>query len=597
MNGTLLTDMALPARLNPDGSLKHAPMNISVLRGQEALQALDRAEFIERWSQLHADAFGVTVFQHPSYACTWYRSYQQDWEAVLAVAESDGRLLGLLPLALHRRSGQLVCAGAHQAEYQAWLARADDGAAFMAAAWPRICEVTKAERLRLRYLPTLDLQRQLEQGPLQAQLHSRVHARPLLRLDAEELRSSMAKKSNKSRFNRLKKLGAFSFKRLSDPQELDSLLNELTHCYDLRQGAVNHTTPFREDAHKLAFHRALFAAGAPASYVTVTLIDERPVAAFWGAVSDSTAHLGMLIHSPMLAEHSPGKLHVMQLSQQLLDDGIAVLDLTPGGDAWKERFANDHDQVGELTLFASAAAAAQSQSRERRLEQIKSVLGRAGLTPDRLRAMLAAGRKLSLGAVQRRISHWLGFERELRIYRAERALAQGKSASAQVQCNALDALLAFEPGESWQTRDAFLSSALERLERGERAYTVCIDGRLAHCGWLVPRQERSNMSEVGQSLDFPAHSATLYDFYTHPDFRGRGLYRSTLEHMLADAFADEQTEFAYISVLADNLPSRRVIERVGFAYQGSFFWHRRFGKDQRFPGPEFTAPAPHETQT
>lgn len=99
------------------------------------------------------------------------------------------------------------------------------------------------------------------------------------------------------------------------------------------------------------------------------------------------------------------------------------------------------------------------------------------------------------------------------------------------------------------------------------------------------------MSEVDQTLRLPANSATLYDFYTAPAFRGRGLYSAAIDHILADAFADPSLEFAYISVLADNLPSRKVIERAGFQYQGSFHWHRRLGRRRTYADHHFASSA------
>ena len=89
-------------------------------------------------------------------------------------------------------------------------------------------------------------------------------------------------------------------------------------------------------------------------------------------------------------------------------------------------------------------------------------------------------------------------------------------------------------------------------------------------------------------MTLPVGSVALYDFYSHPDFRGRGLYRATISHMLQQAFADEAIEYAYISVLADNVPSRHVIEKVGFEYQGSFFWQRRFGSERKWASPSFS---------
>lgn len=55
--------------------------------------------------------------------------------------------------------------------------------------------------------------------------------------------------------------------------------------------------------------------------------------------------------------------------------------------------------------------------------------------------------------------------------------------------------------------------------------------------------------------------------------------------MLRAAFAADATRFAYIAVLADNLPSRRVIESEGFEFQQSFFLQRILGIERKWAGP------------
>ena len=99
--------------------------------------------------------------------------------------------------------------------------------------------------------------------------------------------------------------------------------------------------------------------------------------------------------------------------------------------------------------------------------------------------------------------------------------------------------------------------------------------RLLHYGWLIERQTESVISEVGQTNYLPADAAVLADYYSHPLARGRGLYQKSLSQMLHDAAAIQGTRRIYIGVMADNGPSRHVIEKLGFVYQYSFFRQRR----------------------
>lgn len=566
-----------------------SPPRLQLIYGHSAQNVLQDHRFLEQWRSLLEQCVHATAFQGSAFVRAWYESYAPEWEPVLVQYwNAEETLIGLWLLAYNPAMHTLANAGTHQAEYHAWLSVPGEDVAFLSAAWRALTSRFKFATLKFKYLPTAALADVLRAVPgMGARVVVQRHARPLLMLDVDDVKASFAKKSNKSRFNRLKKLGKLEFRRLTDSSELEGVLDDLIVFYDFRQGAVNHSIPFREDARKRAFHRRLFAAGSGAAYVTVTFLDDRPIAAFWGMESGGMVHLGMLIHSPLLAEHSPGKLHVMQLSEHLLREGKRVIDLTPGGDPWKERFANGHDAVAEAVIHRSAVTRVHADVQDGLLSLGKRVLARAGITPDGVRSTLAMARRARPAAAVRKLRHWIGEEREFRVYRAERSLAEGYRTDERVRRDCLADLVNFEPGESWQSRDAFLSAALARLERGERVYSISVDGRLAHYGWLALNQTTSYMTEVGQSFDFPPGSVALYDFYSHPDFRGRGFYRATIGHMLRDVFAGEDPRYAYISVLADNLPSRRVIESMGFAYQGSFHWSSRFGQQRTWAGAVF----------
>jgi len=99
---------------------------------------------------------------------------------------------------------------------------------------------------------------------------------------------------------------------------------------------------------------------------------------------------------------------------------------------------------------------------------------------------------------------------------------------------------------------------------------------------LVEEQQETFFTEVGQPYTFPEPGAVLYDFYTAPSSRGRGYYRQNLCHILRELAASGTGKPAFVCVLADNTPSRRVIEQVGFEYLGSLWHRRRFGRDRRW---------------
>lgn len=569
-----------------------------LLVGAEARARMLDPVFAAEWRALHARSPGATVYQSPAFCLAWYESYAPDWVPVVVLRHSgDGRLCGAWFLARHGARGPLTHAGAHQAEYHTWLHEPGDELAFVADAWRQITGTLGVRSLRFRYFPAAETGARLARHPvLAAHVDVRRVPRPLMRLDAGEVAASFAKKSNRSRFNRLVRLGPVTFEPVRDVAGFESVIGDLETCYDLRQNAANGVAPFRADPRKRAFHQRLIETAGAETHLTVTRVGARTVAGLWGQRSGDVLHLGLLFHSPLLAEHSPGKLHMMRLSEQLLREGFTTLDLTPGGDPWKERFANAHDAVAEIVLHASAWARLRAAWAARLTQVAKRVLGRAGVTPARVRAAAARLRPDLVATVLGRARRWWGETREFRAYRMDRAAFEAAPPDPRIHRNDLTHLLAFTPSERWHRRRDFLGAAMARLEEGQAAYTACTDGRLAHFGWLALRQTQARLTEVDCVLPLPPGSATLYDFYTHPADRGQGLYRASLRRMLSDAFSDPETEHAWIFVLADNTASRRAIESAGFRHVGTSRLVRRFGRQEsRYEPVESAAPAQGRT--
>lgn len=555
--------------------------NVVLSSGPEATALMADATFIAQWKCLFERCSHATAFQSPRFVLAWYGAYKERWQPVVVYAtDEDGHLSGLWLLARDLQCDTLVHAGAQQAEYHAWLALPGRDEAFLDAAWVLLKRHVTFSTLRLKYLPAAHLSETLKRvSGMRHCVSIRQHARPLLRLTSDAIRASFAKKSNKSRFSRLRKTGNLEFRRIVDPDELKSVLDELVAYYDFRQGAANQSTPFFDDRCKRDFHYDVFLRAPSDLYITVSYLNNKPIAAFWGESSGAAVHLGLLVYSPFVAEHSPGKLHLMQLSEYLLGEGKAVLDLTPGGDPWKERFANAHDVVDEVVIFRSSTLWISQRTFDAAASWAKRVAHFVRVPPDKARSIMRLAKRIKLSSIRNKMVNWLHSTREFRVYRCSRASIVPPGRHQHVHRNAVRDLLQFMPGEPWQSRNTFLSRALMRLEQGETVFTITHGDRLAHSGWMV-KQTESYMTEVKQTMRLLPGSVAFYDFYTDPEFRGRGLYRSAVEHMLTEAFADDSIQHVYISVLADNLPSRHVIESVGFEYLTSYFWSCHLGTER-----------------
>ena len=176
---------------------------------------------------------------------------------------------------------------------------------------------------------------------------------------------------------------------------------------------------------------------------------------------------------------------------------------------------------------------------------------------------------------------WYG--RELRIYRYPLEERPPLPFPTHFRRNCLDDLRYYEQSSSEQRPpEAYRKLAVERMAQGFQLYTLVEGDRLLHYGWLIERQTRGEDGWVQQVYFPPPETAVLFDHFTHPVARGRGLYFQALCRLLHDARDVARARQAYVTVFASNGPSRHVIEKVGFRHEASLFKERRLLRSRRY---------------
>lgn len=340
--------VAMPGRTVPR-------RGVQLLTGVEAVACLAADGFRAQWSDLADRCPWATAFQSPGFAATWYQAYADRYDPVLVLFRSEnGRLDGLLALARVARGTGLVAAGAHQAEYQVWLSSVEQGDVFPLGAFELLRRRFPSSRLKLSYLPPAAPLGWREVGSPRRLTVVKACRRPLLNLESVgAAESALRKPGNKSRLRQLKKLGPVEFARVTDASEYTRVLERFVQYHDCRQCASHGSTPFQTDPRKKAFHQALL--NVPGLlHVTVLKVGDEIASAQVNVIHRSDVQLCLIAHNPEFERLSPGKLHIRFLAKMLAEEGYERLDLTPGGEAYKDRFANGADTVHSLTVFPTA---------------------------------------------------------------------------------------------------------------------------------------------------------------------------------------------------------------------------------------------------
>lgn len=586
MTGSPATDAVLrtDGAVVPPSTPTQVTTTVVLSYGEEAQRLLAADELAAAWSRLGTSCPWTTTFQGRPFVRAWFDHYGAGFAPVLVLGTSaSGALFGLFVLGHDARTGELVVAGAHQAEYHGWIAEPEVGEEFGRAAVEALAKRFPRASLALCYAAPGMPVGWLSSSPY---WRRRALVRPLSRalvdLSSDRAVRALSKGSNRSRLNRLRRLGDVRLERVVDPAELARVLDEVVPLYDLRQAGENGVLPFGDDARKRPFQENLFAKGL--LHVTVLRVGARVAAAHLGFIDGENVGLGVFAHAPSLAEHSPGKMLLYLLFERLRGEGFRRFDMTPGP-GWKDRFATHSDDVSRWTICFGSRNAAVLRARLTAERWAKRAAVGLGTTPDavretigRLETIGARGLLRSVASRLARLRCWVHSDVECCIYHMDAASAARAEVVDEFAVDRIEDLLLFVPMESWQTRRDFLRDASARLAEGHHVVTRVEDCRLVAYGWLVPRQSRSFVSEIRHAVEFPPNSSVTYDYRTHSAARGRGLQRSALATALRLAASNPGTQHLWIGVLADNGPSRHNCVKMGWRHHASLRLRVRLGR-------------------
>jgi hypothetical protein len=483
---------------------------IKILTGNEVLSLIDNEDFKFKWDHLYQVCPWATVFQSMEFVSTWYKLYHQTYSPILLMTEQENQLTGLLTLALPRAKDKykkhfIVGAGHHEADYQTWLATTDYGDLFISAALHKVKELFPHNEVMLRHLPS-NTPTAWRNNSHFWRKHCVMQPLSCPLIDLSEFSVS---KRDRKRISRLKTISCFT--KVTEEKDFLSILPELAVNYDFRQGAMFNKNPFRNDPLNEKLLLALFRQNL--LHLTVLKSDQVIIAAVATLIGKNKAHLGGInFHSPLYADYSPGFVHFLMLGQQLAAEGIESFDLTPGGDAYKDRLATNHERVHILVTTYSRLYHYKRLLRNHLYRKLLETGIRPMTVELHLKRYLYTLKdknitKLLLNRVTKSVSK-----------HTDTAYAIPKvdtiTDALHVQQDSLSDLLDFESKGTSLTRWDFLEDAMRRLEAGEHSFTLARGGRLLAYAWLRAPKAGAQVSQ----LTLPEGAAVLHGIYCHPDF-------------------------------------------------------------------------------
>lgn len=476
-------------------------ISFSIEAGDAALRWLSTDVNRSAWDRLWTECPWSTAFQSSAFFDIWTRNYRETWSPLLVTARRrDGSLLGVMPLA--ENADLIVGVGAHQAEYQGPISSEADARVFFEGALAALTKHAPDRDLRLRYLPSGVPQPVVEWLGRHQRVVSVARETQHLQVDSATIDAALKKPGNKSKLSRLRRLGQVHFRRLT-PDLLEGEFERIVAMYDFRQGALHDTCPFAEDDRKLAFHLDWLRSAPSQLHATGLYVDDHLISAILLVRSKEEAHLAISAHSAAHAAYSPSKLNFHFAARSLCDAGAAVLDLTPGDDPWKTRFANKVRAVWDVKVFASPWAARALHLRTATKRLARRLLSSAGLSVDDLRAWILRWHHATP------IKHRNTAPPQTQFMFDIGDPTPGDQSSATVSINCLNDILDLVATLRGDARSSLLAGALQRIERGDRCFVAFDQTRRAHCvGWLRAQDKAEAAIFDGFWLSDPADLGT-----------------------------------------------------------------------------------------
>jgi hypothetical protein len=137
-----------------------------------------------------------------------------------------------------------------------------------------------------------------------------------------------------------------------------------------------------------------------------------------------------------------------------------------------------------------------------------------------------------------------------------------------LKVNCIPDLLLYRPAaKTRRSRTEFLKQALERLEAGDRSYTLARDGVLLHCAWLgAVRSAATRILPAG--VPCPPNAYVLYGDHTHPDAGIPHLGDLSIAQRLRDAADLPNVDVILVAARSGSAPSRRLMVDAGLRAVG-----------------------------
>ncbi len=553
-------------------------IEINIIKGDSVYKLLKDEDFISKWNALATLQQNVTVQQEYPFVSTWYNQYANRFRPIIVLATaSNSELVGLVPLAQDINNNQLTHAGAWQAEYRGWICKESFNEIFPIKALVSIKKEFNLKEWDWGWIPPRSNTNWLFSDRLKKNkiyIKSKEQDSPLMSLlDEERLNKIKKNKSTKNQLNRYTKRGDFFIERITSKERAEQIFDILEKQSDFRHIAIHNVAPFGNDSNKKPFHinRLEF---KNSNHFTVLWSNNKPIAFNFGECDKETVFLGLTSYDPTESKNSPGKIFLIKLADFIKEEGYKYLDLTPGGDGYKDWFSNTSQKLYSPIIYFNKKNFAISNLKSVQKNIFKTLLNKLSLNPETFSSKIKIVSFKNLKEILSNIYN----KKKYAYYKLESNPINSikNSKDIIVKKNEYADLLRYNSKNKKVKKTTILSQALRRFNSDDILFTVINNDELIHSGWMTTKLKYQNLPEFDVHFSFPSQNAILYGFITEVDLNNQNALNTSIHQMIMEC-KSKKINNIFIGTFHDNNSFINIIEKIGFKKyqeleQTKLFW-------------------------
>jgi len=536
-------------------------MKIKILSKEDTLKIISDEEFISTWKYLAENTNHCTLIQEYGFVVSWYKSYLDKYQPMMVLGyDEEENVVGILPLAIAHDTGNISHAGADQAEYHGWICLKEYEEAFLIQTLISIKKEFNTAQWKWGWMPpevNIDwfASKILRENGIY--INSITSESPLHNLEnLEKLKRLNKNKSNKLKMNRLKRRGELKIERVRDRDYAEKLLEVVIAQYNFRQLSLYNHIPFQLDKNKRVWHLNQMDIIPENTHFTVLWHGDELLACNIGCCTTDKVLLGLTSYDPTKGVDSPGAIYLIKLLEFMKEEGYKYLDLTPGGDGYKERFSNEHVRLVEPSICFNQYC----QIKDYTSTSLRNLLKKRFSARD-----LASIQSLTQKSIPALFKSIVPKEKDdtspYFVYRGKMEEIVQKDNISPLRLQQYEDLLLFQDKERMLTPKEVAYTAMKKFERGDRLYTMVSDTELIAFVWIANSGKKHWHPQLEEKINNTENSAFIYDFYISDKARKDDIFQFCIQEILKET---QNEKVSVISLVKPIDIDEKTVNSIGF---------------------------------